>query len=208
VERRVGQGDDAHARRVRRGMSAASRRAALGLVAPAVGHGPDAVDAERGRDVARHGVGVDEQDVCALAGLQREARFVATVVLPTPPFGLKTAIVVARPSQPAPKSPPGGPARCRRRRSRAGCTSPRRASGSSRPIGRVKYSLSSRSPLVGQALERLRRDDRRGRDRPAGVRRQRRRRAPRRDRPPPSRMAARRPARLEGSSSGAGRRPP
>jgi hypothetical protein len=35
------------------------------------------------------------------------ARFVATVVLPTPPLGLKTAIVVAFPPQlPVPKSPP------------------------------------------------------------------------------------------------------
>ena len=35
------------------------------------------------------------------------ARLVATVVLPTPPFGLNTAIVVARPfHEPGPKSPP------------------------------------------------------------------------------------------------------
>src|SRR6478752_2415938 len=42
---------------------------ALGLVAPVVGHGPDAVDPERGRDVAGHGVGIDEQDRLALARL-------------------------------------------------------------------------------------------------------------------------------------------
>jgi hypothetical protein len=36
-----------------------------------------------------------------------EARLVATVVLPTPPFGLNTAIVVARSVQPpVPTSPP------------------------------------------------------------------------------------------------------
>ena len=47
-------------------------------------------------DVAGDRVGVDEEDALALADLEVAARFVATVVLPTPPFGLKTTMTVAR----------------------------------------------------------------------------------------------------------------
>ena len=45
--------------------------AAFGLVAPAVGDGPDGVDPERRRHVAGHRVGVDEQDGLALPHLER-----------------------------------------------------------------------------------------------------------------------------------------
>ena len=46
-------------------------RAALELVAPAVDDRAHVLDAERRRDVAGHGVGVDEQDALALADLER-----------------------------------------------------------------------------------------------------------------------------------------
>ena len=46
-------------------------RAALGLVAPAVGDRPDLLEAERRRDVARDRVGVEEQDLLALVELER-----------------------------------------------------------------------------------------------------------------------------------------
>ena len=74
-------------------------RSALGLVAPGVHDGPHALDAERRGDVTGHRVGIDEQDVLARRIWRRRARLVATVVLPTPPFGLKTATMVARRAQ-------------------------------------------------------------------------------------------------------------
>ena len=40
-------------------------------VAPAVRDRPDLLEAERGRDVAGHGVGVDEQDPLAVVELER-----------------------------------------------------------------------------------------------------------------------------------------
>ena len=46
-------------------------RAAVGLVAPAVGDRPDALDPERRGHVTGHGVGIDEQDRLALADLER-----------------------------------------------------------------------------------------------------------------------------------------
>ena len=46
-------------------------RAALGLVAPAVGDGPDVLEPERRGDVAGHGVGVDEQDLLVAMDLER-----------------------------------------------------------------------------------------------------------------------------------------
>ena len=72
VQRRVGQGDDLHPGHVRRrDVDQAVRGSAVGLVAPAVGDGPDGLDAERGRDVAGDGVGIDQQDRLALARLER-----------------------------------------------------------------------------------------------------------------------------------------
>ena len=44
-------------------------------------------------------VGIDEQDLRPRRIWRAEARFVAIVVLPTPPFGLKIAITVARRDQ-------------------------------------------------------------------------------------------------------------
>ena len=46
-------------------------RTAFGFVAPAVGDRSNGLDGERGRDVTGHGVGVDQQDRLALAGLER-----------------------------------------------------------------------------------------------------------------------------------------
>ncbi len=46
-------------------------RAAVGLVAPAVGDGPDRVDGQRHRHVTGHGVGIDEQDRLVLPHLER-----------------------------------------------------------------------------------------------------------------------------------------
>ncbi len=60
----------------RRDLGEPLARAALGLVVPAVGERPHAVDAERCRDVAGDRIGVDEQHVVAASTLEdrREVR--------------------------------------------------------------------------------------------------------------------------------------
>ena len=76
------------------------------------------------------------------------ARLNAIVVLPTPPFGLKIAIVVARPFQPPrPMSPPWRigplPSSTVSRRMHMASTRQRMASAE---YGRVKYSFCGSTP--------------------------------------------------------------
>ena len=72
LQRRRGQRDDRQPGRVgRRELGERLDRTALGLVAPAVGHRPDLLEAERRRDVAGDRVGVDQQDLLAAAELER-----------------------------------------------------------------------------------------------------------------------------------------
>ena len=140
---------------------------------PAVDDRPHAVDAERRRDVAGDGVGIEEQDALrAPATWSTEARLVAIVVLPTPPFGLKTTMTVARRAQQSDSTGPPwriGPEPSSTVWLRMHIASTRQRSDSAE-YGRVKYSSSTLLPSDWrQPIERPGRDDHQGRDRPAGV---------------------------------------
>ena len=96
------------------------------------------------------------------------ARLVATVVLPTPPFGLKIATMVARRAQLSASIGPlwrTGPLPSSTVWLRMSIASTRQRRDSAE-YGRVKYSSSTAPPIgwVGQAIEGARRDDHERRD--------------------------------------------
>ena len=105
-----------------------------------------------------------------------EARFVAMVVLPTPPLGLKTARIVARWAQPSASIGPlcrTGPDPSSTVWLRMHMASTRHRSDSAE-YGRVKYSSSTSPELGSSRVEGALRDDHQGRDRPPAVTEQRR----------------------------------
>ena len=165
--------DDPQPGRVRRGdLDQRLDRAAFELVAPASTTVRTLSMPERRADVAGDGVGVDEQHALALAGPGgRTARLVATVVLPTPPFGLKTAMTVARRVQPsACRSPPWriGPGAV----VDGLAADAHRLDPPAQRLGRVGAGEvlvldAARGPVGGQLVERARRDDHERRDGPA-----------------------------------------
>ena len=100
------------------------------------------------RDVAGDGIGVDEQDALPLAELERGREVRRDVVLPTPPLGLNTAMIVARRLQAsASNGPPWriGPDPSSMVWLRMHIASTRQRSDSAE-YGRVKYSSSTLWP--------------------------------------------------------------
>jgi hypothetical protein len=68
---------------------------------PGVSERPHAIDAERRRYVARHGIGVDEQHVVTAAALEDGGEVGRDRGLADAPFGLNTTMTVARELQPS-----------------------------------------------------------------------------------------------------------